>query len=98
MMQRDNRSALVDVIQYNYFRPDRKSEDAVYKFAHSDEVNDICANMLIPYVVTPVDRDDLRLALTEYIQRRSISSEDESSIRDWLDGMPENIAIIERHP
>ena len=96
MTQRENKSALVDVIQYDYFRPDRKDEDVVYKFAHSNELNVICADVLSPHVVTPIDKDDLQLALTEYVQRRDISPEDESCIRDWLNRMPEHIAIIER--
>lgn len=96
MTNRENKNALIDVIQYDYFWPDSADEDTVYKFTHSNEVNAVCADIFSPHVITPIDKDDLRLALTEYIERCNISPEDVSSLRNWLNGMPEHIAIIER--
>ena len=98
MTHRENRQSLVDIINYDYFWPNAGSEDAVYGFTRSNEVLDICADMLPPYVVTPVEKSVLEDALSEYIERRDISAADVSRIRAWLDRMPDEIAIIEREP
>ena len=98
MTQREDWQSLVDIINYDYFWPDAGSEDAVYGFTHSNEVLDICADMLPPYVVTPVEKSVLGNALSEYIERRDVSAADVSRIRAWLDRMPDEIAIIEREP
>ena len=98
MTQRENRQSLVDIINYDHFWPEAGSEDAVYGFTHSNEVLDICADMLPPYVVTPVEKSVLGNALSEYIERRDISAADVSRIRAWLDRMADEIAIIEREP
>ena len=96
MTQRDITHVLVDIIEYNYFWPVADSEDAVLGFTHSLEVNEICAGMLPPYVVTPVGKDELEAALRDYIARRGISAEDVAKIRAWMKQMPEEIGIIER--
>ena len=90
--------SLVDIIKYDYFWPPVDSEDAVYGFTHSMEVNAICADMLPPHVVTPVEKDVLEDALADYLQRRGVGAEDGGKIRAWLDGLPDEIAIIEREP
>ena len=98
MTQRDITRVLVDIIRYDYFWPASDSEDAVYGFTHSLEVNSICADMLPPHVVTPVEKDVLEDALAEYIGRKGIDADDKARIRDWLARMPDDIAIIEREP
>ena len=98
MTQRDVTWALVDVIRYDFRRPPRESENTVYGFTHSREVNEICADMLPPHVVTPVTKTDLEKALADYIGRRSIGAEDEAAIRRWMATLPDNIAIREREP
>ena len=98
MTQRDIARVLVDIIRYDYFWPAPDSEDAVYGFTHSLEVNAICADMLPPHVVTPVEKDVLENALIEYIGRKGIDADDEVKIRAWLAQMPHDIAIIEREP
>ena len=45
MTQRDMDSVLVDIIEFDYLWPPEESEDAVYGFTHSFEVNSICADM-----------------------------------------------------
>ena len=96
MTQRDVTWALVDVISYDYQWPPRDSEDAVFGFTHSHEVNEICADMLPPHTVTPVSKTDLERALVGYVERRGLDAEDETTIRRWLANLPDNIAIIER--
>ena len=81
MTQREITHSLVEVIQYEYIHPESGSQDAVYAFTHSREVNDICAGMLSPNVVTPVDKETLRQALADYVQRRRLSIEDVARIR-----------------
>ena len=76
MTQRDIIHVLVDIIEYNYFWPVADSEDAVFGFMQSLEVNEICAGMLPPYVVTPVQKDELEAVLARYTARRRISAED----------------------
>ena len=98
MTQRDITRVLVDIIRYDYFWPVSDSEDAVYGFTHSLEVNSICADMLPPHVVTPVEKDVLEDALAEYIGRKGIDADDEARIRAWLSRMPDDIDIIEREP
>ena len=98
MTQRENRQSLVDIINYDHFWPEAGSEDAVYGFTHSNEVLYICADMIPPYVVTPVEKSVLEDALSEYIERRDISAADAARIQTWLDRMPDEIAIIEREP
>ena len=98
MAHRENRQSLVDIINYDYFWPDAGTEDAVYGFTHSNEVLDICAGMIPPQVVTPVEKPVLEDALSEYIERRDISAADAAWIQTWLDRMPDEIAIIEREP
>ena len=98
MTTRDIKSALVDIIQYNYFWPDAESNDAVYGFTHSREVNCICRDMLPPHTVTPVEKAVLEDALADYLQRTGVSAADAARIRAWLDGMPDEVAIIEREP
>jgi hypothetical protein len=98
MTQRDITHVLVDVISYDYLWPTRDNEDAVFGFTHSLEVNEICADMLPPHVVTPVTKTELERALADYIGRRGIGAEDEATIRGWMANMPDNIAIIEREP
>jgi hypothetical protein len=98
MTQRDITRVLVDIIRYDYFWPAPSNEDAVYGFTHSLEVNAICADMLPPHVVTPVEKDALEDALAEYVSRKGISAEDEEEIRTWLAQMPDQVAIIEREP
>ena len=98
MTQRDITRVLVDIIKYDYFWPSIDSENAVYGFTHSMEVNAICADMLPPHVVTPVERDVLEDVLADYLQRRGVGAEDEARIRTWLDGLPDEVAIIEREP
>ena len=96
MTQRDITHVLVDIIEYDYLWPVEDCEDAVFGFTHSLEVNEICAGMLPPYVVTPVQKDELEAALSNYIARRGISEEDGSKIRAWMAPMPDEIGIIER--
>ncbi len=98
MTQRDITRVLVDIIKYDYFWPPVDSEDAVYGFTHSMEVNAICADMLPPHVVTPVEKVVLEDALADYLQRRGVGAEDAARIRAWLDGLPDEIAIVEREP
>ena len=98
MTQRDIDSVLVDIIEFNYFWPPEESEDAVYGFTHSFEVNSICADMLPPHVVTPVTRANLEQAWGDYVARKNINNEDAAKIKDWLDRLPDNIAMIEREP
>lgn len=98
MTQRDVTSALVDIISYDYLWPPRDSEDAVFGFTHSREINEICADMIPPHAVTPVTKAELERALVDYIERRGVEAEDEATIRRWMANMPENIAIIEREP
>ncbi len=95
MTQRDVTWALVDIITYHYFWPNQESQDAVYGFTHSYEVNAICADA-IPFSVTPVDKESLEEVLEEYVDRKGINTEDVSKIRTWLAGLPDTIAIIER--
>ena len=95
MTQRDVTWALVDVISYDYQWPPRDSEDAVFGFTHSREVNEICADMLPPHTVTPVSKTDLERALVGYVERRGLDAEDETTIRTWLANLPDNIAFIE---
>ena len=96
MTQREITHSLVEVIRYEYFHPESGSQDAVYEFTHSREVNDICADVPPPHAVTPVDKEELERALVQYLLRRGISSEDAARIRAWLNGMPDEVAIIER--
>ena len=98
MTQRDITRVLVDIIKYDYFLPSIDSENAVYGFTHSMEVNAICSDMLPPHVVTPVEKVVLEDALADYLQRHGVGAEDEARIRTWLDGLPDEIAIIEREP
>ena len=98
MTQRDVTWALVDVISYDYQWPPRDSEDVVFGFTHSREVNEICADMMPPHTVTPVTKAELERALVDYVTRRSIRAEDEAAIRRWMANIPDNIAIIEREP
>ncbi|MDE2788189.1 MAG: hypothetical protein OXL37_16235 [Chloroflexota bacterium] len=98
MTQRDVTWALVDVISYDYLWPPHDSEDAVFGFTHSREVNEICADMMPPHTVTPVTKAELERALVDYVTRRGIRTEDEAIIRRWMADMPDNIAIIEREP
>ncbi len=98
MTSRDIGNVLVDIIKYDYFWPDVESQDAVYGFTHSREVNAICADMLPPHVVTPVEKVVLEDALADYLQRRGIGAADEARIRAWLACMPDEVAIIEREP
>ena len=98
MTNRDIKSALVDIIQYNYFWPGAESEDAVYGFTHSQEVNDICRDIPPPHAVTPVEKVVLEDALADYLQRNGTSAADEAIIRAWLSRMPDEVAIIERKP
>lgn len=98
MTNRDIKSALVDIIQYNYYWPDAESRDAVYGFTHSKEVNCICRDMLPPHTVTPVEKAVLEDALADYLQRSGASAADAARIRAWLDGTPDEVAIIERKP
>ena len=98
MKQRDMAPMLVDIIKYDYCCPPIRSEDAVYGFTHSMEVNAICSDRLPPYVVTPVEKEALKDALDDYLQRRMINAQDKARIRAWLKGLPNSIAIIEREP
>ena len=98
MTQRDVTWALVDVISYDYQWPPPDSENAVFGFTHSREVNEICADMMPPHTVTPVTKTDLERALIDYVERRSLGDGDFVSIRRWLANLPDNIAIIERQP
>ena len=98
MTQRDVTRALVDIIHYDYFWPSQESQDAVYGFTHSREVNGLCRDMLPPHTVAPVDKFALEEALRRYLERRGISADDEAKIRAWLAQMPNDIAIIEREP
>ena len=98
MTQREISHALVDVIRYDYFWPRSESEDAVYGFTHSQEVNAICADLPPPHTVTPVEKESLEHALAQYVQRRCIGEEDAAQIRSWLASMPDEVAIIEREP
>ena len=98
MTQRDVTWALVDVISYDYQWPPRDSEDVVFGFTHSREVNEICADMMPPHTVTPVTKAELERALVDYVTRRGIRAEDEAAIRRWMANIPDNIAIIEREP
>ena len=98
MTQREINHSLVEVIQYEYFHPEGGSQDAVYAFTHSHEVNEICADMPPPHTVTPVDKEELEHALVQYLQRRGINEEDAARIRSWLANMPDEVAIIEREP
>ena len=98
MTQRDVTWALVDVISYDYQWPPRDSENAVFGFTHSREVNEIGADMMPPHTVTPVTKTDLERALIEYVERRGLGAGDEVTIRRWLANLPDNIAIIERQP
>ena len=90
--------ALVDVISYDYHWPQRDSENVVFGFTHSREVNEICADMMPPHTVTPVTKAELERALVDYIGGRGIRAEDEATLRKWMANMPDNIAIIEREP
>ena len=96
MTTREIGNVLVDIIRYEYFGPDAASNDAVYNFTHSREVNGICGNMLPPHTVTPVEKAVLEDALSDYCRRRGIGAEDEGRIRAWLAQMPDEVAIIER--
>lgn len=98
MTVRENRLSIVDIISYDFFRPDTESQDVVYGFTHSHEILNICADMLPPHVVTPVEKDVLEDALANYVERRGIGAEEEAKIRAWLGQLPDNIAIIEREP
>lgn len=98
MTQREITWALVDIINYDYFWPTGDSTDPVYGFTHSIEVNEICAGMLPPYVVTPVQKHEMEAALAAYVARRGISAADVAKIRAWMAPMPDEIGIIERKP
>ena len=98
MTQREITHSLVEVMQYEYFHPESGSQDAVYGFTHSQEVNAICADVPPPHTVTPVDREELEQALVQYLRRRGINAEDAARIRSWLANMPDEVAIIEREP
>ncbi|MYC07581.1 MAG: hypothetical protein F4X57_10505 [Chloroflexi bacterium] len=98
MSHREITHSLVEIIHYSYLHPADEGKDAVYAFTHSQEINNICADILPPYAVTPVDKETLKNAMSAYAQRRNISTEDEAQIRAWLDNMPEEVAIIEREP
>ena len=98
MTERDITYVLVDIIKYDYLRPPIDDEDAVYGFTHSREINAICADMLPPHTVTPIEKAVIEDALDDYLQRRGVSTADEARIRAWLAGLPDEIAIIEREP
>ena len=100
MTQRDVNWVLVDIIEYRHLWPTEDSEDAVYGFTHSFEVNAICADMLPPHIVTPVEKSNLERAFAEYAARKDISAGDSAKIVAWLQQLPDEIAIIERdlHP
>ena len=96
MTQREITHTLVDIINYDYFWPTRDSRDPVYGFTHSYEVNEICAGLIPPFAITPVRKAELEEALSSYISRRGIDSEDAAKIRAWIAPMPDEIGIIER--
>ena len=98
MTVRENRLSHVDIISYDFFWPDTESQDTVYAFTHSHEILNICADMLPPHVVTPVEKEVLEDALANYVERRGICAEEEAKIRAWFGQLPDNIAIIERKP
>ena len=98
MVNREIDWALVDVIKLDYFWPPEVDRDVIYDFTHSLEVNAICADMLPPHVVTPVEKTELENALTDYVARRQVGAVDEAKIRAWLHRMPDHVAIIEREP
>lgn len=95
MEQREINHQLVGVIHYDYVQPNGESADAVYDFTHSLEINAICAGMLSPHTLTPVDKATLEQALDDYLKRRSVAPEDEERIRAWLTNMPDEVAIVE---
>ena len=95
MTQRDVTKVSVHVISYDYLWPPRDSENAVFGFTHSPEVNEICADVLPPYMLTPVTKTTLESALVDYIGRQDIDAEDEATIRSWIANLPDHIAIIE---
>lgn len=95
MTMREIDHHLVSVVHYEHFRPDVESSDAVYGFTYSREIRDVCAGMLTPHTVTPVDKTTLEQAVKKYVARRSINPEDEKRIRSWLNSMPDELAIIE---
>lgn len=98
MTHKDISWVMVDIIEYRYLWPGSANEDAVYGFTHSLEVNSMCADMLPPYVVTPVEKSNLERAFAGYAARNDISADYAAMITAWLDQMPEEIAIIERKP
>ena len=98
MTNREITHSLVGIIRYDYFHPESESADMIYAFTHSQELNEICADMPPSHVVTPVDKETLKDALSDYIQRRNISAADAARIHTWLDNMPDEVAIIEREP
>ena len=87
--------AHVSIIRYDYVLPSQEDKDVINEFTHSREINEICASMLVPHTVTPVEKETLERALSDYLQRRNISEEEEARIRAWLDDMPNDVAIIE---
>lgn len=95
MTNREITHSLVEIIGYDYFHPESESADAIYAFTHSQEINEICADMP-PHVITPVDKETLRVALSDYIRRRNIGASDTARIQAWLDDIPDEVAIIER--
>ena len=98
MPEREIAHALVDVMPYAVHAPGQADEDAVYDFTHSHEVNDICAAMLPPHVLTPVAKSELEDALSAYIRRRGVDATDAARIRAWLAALPDELAILERAP
>lgn len=96
MTEREVKDAVVDVVKYNHIPVERESMDAVYGFTHSREVNAICAEMIPPHTLIPVDKDALEQAMADYIQRRRISPMDAVSIRAWVAKLPDDIGIVER--
>ena len=96
MPEREIAHSLVDIMPYAIPAPDQTGEDAVYGFTHSHEVNEICAEMLPPHVLTPVAKSELEDALSAYIWRRGVDAADAARIRAWLAALPDDLAILER--
>lgn len=94
--EREVKNAIVDVVKYNHIQVEREAMDAVYGFTHSREVNAICAEMIPPHTLIPMDKDALEQAMADYIQRRGVSPADEAIIRAWIAKLPDDIGIVER--
>ena len=80
----------------NLYWPANASQEQITEFMQSNEVAGLYSGSYNSYVVTPVEKTVVVEILEEYIETHNISSDDERSIRQWLEKLPDELVITER--